>query len=234
MKLIRIIFVLAVFAFLMPACGVSREAQTEQAGEVSPTVAPIATPTPTPVPTPTPTPTPEPEDDSVKPGDAVYRINCGSMLPVGEFEKDQKYWAGNMSDNESGVEDTSDADALAEFITIPDTLKDPAPLLVYNSLRWVGAGFFGYRFDGLEPGREYLLRLHQIELRDRDPGIFNVRIGEEIVMEGLSVLEVTGGMGLASILELSAVANEDGKIDIDIVHVKTNAVMLAAIEVIAG
>jgi len=178
-----------------------------------------------------PSPEPEPEDLSVKEGDFLYRINCGGE-DLGEFVKDYKYWAGSFTASQTKSESEEE---LAEFVRIPEGMENAAPMFVYDSCRWVGANFFGYRFDGLEPGRAYTIRMHFIGmLPESIIPIIDVRINGEIVMEGFDMNEWVDELFVPIIKEITAEADEDGKIEIDFVHKKGNAVWLNAIEVIAG
>ena len=223
---------LALLLTLICSCGSGSLQAGADTMEPTATAAPSATPPPTPAPTPEPTPTPEPEETGIPEGAPVYQINCGGTETVEGFAKDYKYWAGSTSANWKGYEIVED---LLEFINIPADLPDPAPLLVYNSCRWVGAGFFGYRFDELEPGRGYTIRMHFLTMaEDQTIPFIDVAINGETILEYFDLNEWVRSVYDVYVEELPAAADEDGKIAIDFIHKKGNAVFISAIELLAG
>ncbi|MCL2707678.1 MAG: malectin [Defluviitaleaceae bacterium] len=218
---------------LLVSCG-SGDAAPITTPEAPQAATPESTPSPTPAPTPSPTPepTPEPEPETVAAGTPVYQINCGGLTDVGSFVKDYKYWSGSTTSDSTGF---TNEEEFGELVIFPEGLKDPAPIFCYNSSRWVGAGFFGYRFDELEPGRDYVIRLHfNPKNPDSVKPIIDLTINGEMILEGYDLLDFVNEMYLVYIMELPATADEDGKIAIDFIHKKNNAIWVNAIEVVAG
>jgi len=226
-KIVLSIFIAGAFAAAC-SCG-AKEAPFQAEPTLAATVAP--TPSPTTAPTPDPTPTPEPERAAV--GEVIYRINCGGDEDVEDFVADMKFYSGNTTPDQL-AEPGDDVDAATFVYNIPDTLKNPAPWRVYNSCRWAGVGRFLYNLDELEPGREYVVRLHFYLFFDRTKNNFDFIFNGTKLRENYDIREAAGGVGTAFIEEVVANADDKGLIEVGFWCIDGSCVYVMGIEVIAN
>ena len=106
----------------------------------------------------------------------------------------------------------------------------PAPSSVYQTEH---NGNFTYTIPGLEPGRDYLVRLHFAEIYHSSTGsrVFDVSINGEQVLNDYDIYAETGARYAAVVHEYTTDANADGQIVIGFVTVTDNA-KVSAIEIL--
>lgn len=150
-------------------------------------------------------------------GAPVYQINCGGPA-VEPFAEDGLFTGGQ------GYSQAVDVDASG--------VANPPPQEVYQSVRALYEGSFGYSFPELTPGGSYLVRLHFADIFSASPGdrIFNVTINGTAVLTNFDVIETTGAPAIAVVREFTVAANAVGKIDVQFSFVKDSAIP-AAIEI---
>ena len=176
--------------------------------------------------------TPEPAVTGVPVGTRIHRINSGSTVTVGDFVADVFFLRGFTTSDQFGV---STNEEMLEIITIPAHLDRPAQPIVYNSVRWAGAGWLGYRFEGLEPGRSYIIRLHVLSSGgDAVLPTTDFRVNGEYIIEDLNWKTIIPEERVIYFLDVEVNADNEGKIAFDIVHKAGNAFGMFALEVIAN
>jgi len=146
---------------------------------------------------------------------AHYRINCGGNAQ-GTFMADafctegETYFANTKIDRSKA--------------------PTPAPEAVYQSERF---GDFDYVLPNLEPGKEYLVRLHFAELvvDQSKKRIFNVRSNNADIVAKLDIFAVAQGQNRAIVREVTAKADDQGCVRLEFRGVKDSA-RCSAIEIL--
>ena len=147
--------------------------------------------------------------------EARYRINCGGNAQ-GTFIADAFYTEGETYFGNAKI-DVSKA-------------STPAPEAVYQSDRF---GNFDYVLPNLEPGKEYLVRLHFAELvADKaEKRLFNVRSNDTDILEKLDIFAVAKGKNRAVVRDVSVKADDQGCVRLEFRGAKDNA-RCSAIEIL--
>lgn len=147
-------------------------------------------------------------DVSARPGAFVAAVNCGGEAE-GQFADDAHFIDGGVGNPTKDSISTSGVNA-------------PAPESVYQTER---NGQFSYRFDQLDAGTTYLVRLHFAEIFFREPGrrVFNVAINGETVMADVDLVTLAGGRHKALVREFRTKADTLGQITISFTRVRDNA-----------
>jgi hypothetical protein len=158
----------------------------------------------------------------VAPADArpIIAISAGSSSTIGSFLSDRDFNGGSPFSTNIAV-DTSHA-------------VNPALPATYQSCRY--GQNFSYVIPGLDPGAEYLVRLHFSEVYFTAPGsrVFNVSFGGGTpVLNNFDIVGATGGRGVATVREFMATANISGNISIEFSGVVENAIV-SGIEIVSG
>ncbi len=147
-------------------------------------------------------------DVSARPGAFIAAINCGGETD-GQFASDAHFIDGGVGNPTTDSISTTGVTA-------------PAPESVYQTER---NGQFSYRFDQLDAGTTYLVRLHFAEIFFREPGrrVFNVAINGDNVMADVDLVTLAGGRHKALVREFRVKADMSGQITISFTRVRDNA-----------
>jgi hypothetical protein len=147
-------------------------------------------------------------DVSARPGAFVAAVNCGGEAD-GQFASDAHFIDGGVGNPTTDSISTTGVNA-------------PAPESVYQTER---NGQFSYRFDQLNAGATYLVRLHLAEIFFREPGrrVFNVAINGDTVMAEVDLVTLAGGRHKALVREFRVKADPAGQITISFTRVRDNA-----------
>ncbi len=152
----------------------------------------------------------------------VWAVNCGytGTEVFGEFAPDTQY---------SSVEPNTASTGSA--ITIPDTLDFPAPMSVYQSVRFTfSPAGFSYAFPVLT-NRPYRLRLHFAEAWGSQRSLGLV-VNGFTVTNNYNITVAAGGNLTATILEHDCIAGADGQVRVGITRGAIDNPMVNGIELV--
>jgi len=104
-----------------------------------------------------------------------------------------------------------------------------APAGIYASERW---GEFTYTLDGLTAGKNYLLRLHFLEMYFYAAGRrnFSVEVNGSRVIENIDLFTVAGGSNKPYIKDVPVTASDSGKITVNFMPGTVDNPKVSAIE----
>src|SRR5205807_7544057 len=111
-------------------------------------------------------------------------------------------------------------------------VSNPAPQGVYQTYRY---GNFTYSIPNLVPNASYTVSLDFAETYWTKVGqrIFDVKLNGQQVLSNFDILAAAGGANKAIVKQFSATADATGKITIQFIRIKDNA-LVNGIEVFAG
>lgn len=150
----------------------------------------------------------------------VWAVNCGYTGTdlYGEFAPDTQYSSAFPNTASTG-----------SAITIPDTLDFPAPMSVYQTVRWSNVAF-SYAFPVLT-NRPYRVRLHFAE--DWGPGReIGLVVNGYTVTNNYNITVAAGGNQIATILEHDCMAGADGQVRVDVTRGNIDNPMVNGIELV--
>jgi Malectin domain/PQQ-like domain len=144
------------------------------------------------------------------------RINAGGVA-AGAFLSDVDYVGGSTSSVAKAV--------------ITTGVNNPAPQSVYQSDRF---GKATYTIPNLNPGQQYVVRLHFAETYFNTTGarIFNVAINGTTVLQNFDIVATAGTSFTAVVKEFQVVANNSGQITVALTNGTANNAKINGIEVL--
>ena len=123
-------------------------------------------------------------------------INCGGSAES-PFVADVYFGSGNVATTGATIDLTG--------------VTDPAPMAVYQSLRY---GSVSYTIPGLTPGGAYTVRLHFAEINYNSAGdrVFDMSLNGTTVLSNFDIIAAAGSKYKAVIEEFSVLADGSGNI----------------------
>ncbi len=156
------------------------------------------------------------------PGTLVYQINAGSTANSAGFAPyaaDEFVTGGNASGTGNKIN--------------TGTVVSAAPASVYQSER--SGGPFTYVLPNLNPGKNYLVRLHFAEFYFPGPGqrMFNVAINKVAVLQNFDIFAASGAQNTAIVEQFTTTADANGNITVSFTNGSVNAAKVSGLEVYA-
>jgi beta-glucanase (GH16 family) len=153
----------------------------------------------------------------------VYQVNAGGNA-AGTWSADSYVVAGSTQ-------------AVGNLVDMSHVVA-PAPLAVYQSMRWFGASpYFSYVFPNLTPGATYTVRLHFAENWHGGPGDprkVSASINGASVLSNFDIAATAGGQYIAIVEEFTATADSGGNITVAISGGGAGNPMINGIEVLSA